>query len=159
MISKIALLVLAGVFAATNVSTAWAQDAHKSTSGVTLSNVRITTDDALIPAGTRSLRIQVDATVQKVLENGAVNARATCAVGAKHMVDEEVDFLGRPGQPLRPGETKTLDMAPFINDGLAHDPTKCEVIFSVAKAFSVGTAIVTYCWAPGRQAQEGVCQW
>jgi hypothetical protein len=34
------------------------------------------------------------------------------------MVDEERDFLGGPGEPLRPGKTKTLDIAPFINDGL-----------------------------------------
>jgi uncharacterized protein len=132
----------------------------EKSAGVTLSSVRIQTNDAADSEQKRSLRIQVDATAQKaVSDRSAIRVKATCAVGTKRLVDDAMDLLGRPGAPLGPGETKTLDFAPFINDGLEHDPSRCELTFFVAMGFGVGTAARTYCWSPGIPPQEGSCPW
>lgn len=122
---------------------------------VTVSNASVEFHDGIKNDGKVYPRIAVDVLVNKKPQKGVVlTTKASCQVGAKKMSDKGIAVTS--WSDLDEGETKRVDMAPFVSNPLDSTPTSCEFSIRWGKLTGDPKEVAKYCWS-GDGVKDGPC--
>lgn len=105
--------------------------------------------------GQFSLKVAFDVTVNKRPAKMTLpEIKATCEVGGKRRTDTSSD-LKRFDQ-VETGETVRIESSPFVMEGLAEEPGRCEVTVSAKQMFAGNVKLGTWC-KDGGEVKVGAC--
>lgn len=123
---------------------------------VSLSNAQVEFRDGLRSDGKQYPRMSVDVLVNKKPGKGmGLSCKATCQVGDKKMSDKAIAMA--KWDELDEGETKRVDMAPFVAQPLDAQPSNCEFSVRWGKLFGGDPKeVAKFCWTP-EGVKDGAC--
>jgi hypothetical protein len=123
---------------------------------VSLSNVQVEFRDGLRSDGKQYPRMSVDVLVNKKPAKGmGLSCKASCQVGGKKMSDKALAMA--KWDELDEGETKRVDLAPFVGQPLDAQPSSCEFSVRWGKLFGGDPKeVAKFCWTP-EGVKDGAC--
>lgn len=123
---------------------------------VTLSNVTVEFKGGLRSDGKQYPRISLDVLINKKPSKGTgLTCKAKCQVGEKKMSDTGLAM--EKWDELDEGETKRVEMAPFVTQPLDATPSNCEFSVRWGRLFGGDPKEVgKFCWTP-EGVKDGAC--
>ncbi len=133
---------------------------QEEAAGFRVSSVRAVLQD--VPAGgsMRGLFVHVffEVTAIRAMSRGVVPVvKAACQVGDKRMVDVDAALDQRLDE-LSPGDTKEIELSPYLKRALQETPSRCEIsVMKGAAPDARGPLVHSFCFVPGQGVSETVC--